>query len=399
MVRATVLLALLGGLAWWLHGEQSRGRFQKVDDAFLELLLANTRERFVPDLTRADEVVFLPLKEEEKAEYAGWPPLPVDYQMILKGALMFEPSVVVLVDPMRWPEPKPAIIPELADLLLPVPAVVMTASSGAGDVEEGAVSRLQQRLASLTLSRGESGRLPKLEGSLLPPELRLLRVGDPSLLVEGEGKGVPLLFSQGGQVRAAPALLGFLRSLKVPVSSVRVALGGGAGVLAGTGVFVPLLEDGRLQVADALVLNEQNALDLMTVSMLDDPASELPKKMGRGRVLVIGTEREGHHVARDQARALAHALALPRLQVLPALGQYIAWGVVALLGISLLGLPKTSALKRALLYLFFALVACYLAFQVKLIWLSPAVPSCLLLASGLFARLFGRKPATRLSHG
>lgn len=398
MVRATVLLALLGSLAWWLHGEQSRGRFQAVDEGFLELLLANTRDRFVPDLSKTDQVVFLPLREADKTEYAAWPPLPVDYQMILKGALHYKPSVIVLVDALRWPEPKPGLIQELAESLLPVPVVVVTASEGPPDADPETAALLKQRLASLRLSRGEPRSLPSVAGPLNAPELPLLRLGDPAILVRSEDGGARMLSVQGEGVRAGPALLGTLRAIQAPLSSVRVALGGGAGVLAGPAFYLPLLEDGSLRIAPDLHLNEQNALDLMTDMMLDEPSGELPKKMGSGRVLVIGVDSEGNHAAREQAQALAHALALPRIQVLGPAGQHASWGVAGLLGLSLLKVRKSAALKRALVFLLFAAVACYLAFQLHTIWFPPAVPACLLLAAGLFVRLFGKKPAPA-THG
>ncbi len=387
MIRATVLLALLCGLAWWLHGEQARGRFQTVNDGFLEVLLANTRDRFVPDLSRTNDVVFLPLKEEDKSEYAAWPPQPVDYQMILKGTLSYEPTVIVLIDSLQWPNPKPPLIADVADLLLPVPAVVITTRP-----TDTAVDSLKQSLLPLTLSRGEPRALPNSQGHLSAPEPAILRIGDPALLSKTPADGVPMLASHNEAIHASPALLAVLRALKVPISSVRVFLGGGAGVMADAGFYLPLQESGTLSVAQNLKLNEQNALELMTAQMLDDPESTLPQKMGKGRILVLGIDSETDHSARDQASALAHALALPRVQLLSGHALWIISAIAILLGLSLL--TVASPIRSSLLYLLFALVGCYLCFQLQGLWFPPVVPACLLLAAGMIARLLGKSKTT-----
>ena len=46
MIRALILLLLLGSLGWWLDREHHAGRFQRVDELFLDFLVANARDRF-----------------------------------------------------------------------------------------------------------------------------------------------------------------------------------------------------------------------------------------------------------------------------------------------------------------------------------------------------------------
>lgn len=397
MLRAVVLLLALGGLVWWLRGEEARGRFRKVDAGFLEVLLANSRDRFVPDATRTDAVVFLPLRQEEKAEFAAWPPQPVDYQMILQGAMQFDPAVIVLADSLHWPEPKPPLVEELAQLLLPHPAVVVTASTYTSETKVTSESEawLSERLGTLSIQRGENKTLLSADGSLTTPEPTLLRVSDPALLPSHDHtSATPMLGVRSGSIHPAPALLGAFRALNIPVSSASVALGGGAGVLSDSGLYLPLAENGTLVPAASIKLNEQNALSLMTVSMVDDPNQEIADRMGRSRVVVIGMDGPEHVIARQQALALAHTLALPRVEMLSGALRYLPWGVAALLGLSLLTLPREKALSRALVFLLFGVVACYLLFMLKTIWFSPTVPACLLLASGVFLRLFGRTSPT-----
>ncbi len=393
MLRALVLLLVLGGLSWWLWGEQSRGRFRQVDAAFLEVLLANTRDRFVPDAAKADQVVFVPLQQSDASEFAAWPPQPVDYQMVLKGALHFKPSVIVLVDPMHWPEPKPPMVASLAEVMLPLPAVVVTAcaSSGSDSADEAAAALLAGRLGRLVLQRGDSASLPVFASAFTVPELPLLRATDPALLPTPpqQDGAVPVLCVRGGNIHPSPGLLGALRALQIPLSSVSVALGGGAGVLSDGGFYLPVEENGTILPSVPLVT--QNALDLMTVTMVDDAAEDISRSMGTNRVLVIGMDGPEHGAARQQAEALAHALALPRVQMLTGLVYYVPWLVAVLLGLSLLSLPRDKGLSRSLIYLLFGIVACYLLFVLRTLWFSPVVPACLLIASGLFVRWFGKR--------
>jgi CHASE2 domain-containing sensor protein len=114
--------------------------------------------------------------------------------------------------------------------------------------------------------------------------------------------------------------------------------------------------------------------------------------MGQGKVIVLGMDGANEHQARDQASALAHALALPRLKALGSSAQIIIWAVSALLGLSLLFVSGAKALRRAVLYLLLALVACFLAFQMKSVWFPPAIPALLLLCCGVYCRLFNPSP-------
>ena len=96
--------------------------------------------------------------------------------------------------------------------------------------------------------------------------------------------------------------------------------------------------------------------------------------------------------ARIQAQVLAGIMSLPRVQALGRTGQWVIWGLCVLAGLSLLFLPKRKALTRALIVLFFAVLVAYVTFQIALVWCPPVIPAALLLAAGLFARLFGYDP-------
>jgi hypothetical protein len=389
MIRFVTLLALLSGLAWWLDGQQARGRFQKMDRGFLELMLANARDRFIPQPGFENPVLFLPLKEAEKNEYAAWPPLPVDYQMILKGALQKHTEVVVITDALRWPAPKPPMIQELADLLLPLTAVVVTSSTLA-EADVVAESLFKDRLGTVSVT-GSPDTLPQALRAGVP-ESSFIRQSE--VAIAPENRSPALLANDQGQARATPALMALLRAVKVPLSEVRATIGGGSALYLGDEHFLPLQDDGTLSGAADFPLLEHNALEVMTAGMLEDQSGDLGSKLATAKHLVLGIDSESETLARGQARALAYALALPKVTMLSRSGQWITWALAALLGLSLLTLEKSRALNRALLYLLLALVGSFLTFQMQLVWFPPAVPAALVLAAGVFIRLFGRKTST-----
>ncbi|MBL9131748.1 MAG: hypothetical protein JNG86_11145, partial [Verrucomicrobiaceae bacterium] len=127
MLRAVILMLVLAPLAWWLDREQRAGRFQRVDELFLDFLVANAREKLTtPDpAARKDDVVLIRLDPADRAEYAGWPPLPIDWQMVLKGLREADSAVVVIPEPLQWGKPPPEFIPALAETMVPLASLVL----------------------------------------------------------------------------------------------------------------------------------------------------------------------------------------------------------------------------------------------------------------------------------
>ena len=163
MIRAFILLLLLSGLGWGLMGEQGRGRFRRVDETFVDFLLANARGRFKPNPENLGEVVFVRLREEDKKEYSAWPPRPIDYLMVAKGLAAHEPAVLVIADPLNWPEPKPDSVAELAQTLLPVPSVVLAAEAAPeGKADEASLAFARDHLPRLDRLQGQVQMLPEL---------------------------------------------------------------------------------------------------------------------------------------------------------------------------------------------------------------------------------------------
>lgn len=386
MFRFLFLIALLISLAWWLHGEHESGRFRVVDERFLDVLLASTRDDFKPDPAKAGDVVFVSLNEADKAEYEAWPPLPIDYQMILKALAPSEPRVLVFAEPLHWAEPKPPFVAQLPESWLKIPSVILSAQGVTEGTAGAAAAFAQEHLPVIGQVQGVDGLLPVLTDLSVRPDPALLRQADVGVILAGKGA---IAARSGESTVPSLELQTMVHATRTPFSSVRLNTGPGAGLHLGDEIFVPLTHEVALPSGEAAV-PEINALDLITASVTGED-TELLKTLGREKVLVLGL---GNAATRQRVQSLAAALSLPRLRVLSAVEQFIAWGVAGLLALSLLTLPRPKALVRALFYLFLAITASYLAFQNGRLWCPPAIPAALLVAGGLFVRLFGRAADT-----
>lgn len=115
MVAASFGAPALGAIGWYLQQERSSGRFQQVDEYFEDFLIANGRDRFETPIAApaASPVVLIRLREEDAAEYASWPPPPIDWRMILEGLKEYQPEVIVITQSLNWGKPAPEFIPGL----------------------------------------------------------------------------------------------------------------------------------------------------------------------------------------------------------------------------------------------------------------------------------------------
>jgi hypothetical protein len=379
MIRSAILLVLLAGLAWWLHGEQSNGRFRQVDETFLDFLLANTRDDLKPNPSKLDRVVFVTLRESDKAEYAAWPPAPIDYHMIIKALASHEPGALVITEPLAWPAPKPQFIDQLGQTLLPLSNVILgaRASSSAGDT-----AFAKDRLPSVTHLSGNVSALSALGSIEQAPEAGIAISCDSGLVTSPPAIG--LRFNDG--LSPSIEMQTLAHAARVPFAYQRVGIGPGAGLHLGDDFFIPLNNDGSFLKATVAV-PEINALDLMTPN-IEATESAASKTLGKGRIIVLGMNDD---LTRQRAQIIAASLALPKLQVVPFVGQIAAWVIAASLALWLVWMPKTKALMRAIIFLFLALTASYLAFQSFKTWCPPAIPAALIAAGGVFARLFGKR--------
>lgn len=400
MIRALLLVVLLASLGWWLDREQHAGRFQRVDEVFLDFLVANARDRFAVDANAAASapVVLVKMRAADKAEYAGWPPRPLDWQMVLKGLQTYDPAVVVIPETLFWGRPAPEFVNEAAQALIPLPSTVL-----------GVEAQLASSRDAPAFLGGLDATLPKFEKVLgdmtpVPPLGALISAPDDLLRRQAElGISLPQNASTPGKVAYAlqegdhllPTVLAqaVARFTKTPYATQRLLLGPGAGAFLANGSFVPLSPGAAFTVNMQLPVPEVDALNLMTSELAEALSAKDKASLSGGKMIVIGTDDDSPGgLARLHAQALAQVLSMPRLQLLPEWAQWIAWGAASLVGVWLVFfVPRSKAVLRGLLCVFAALVVCFLAFQSRLIWAPPTIPAALIVASTLFARLAGRR--------
>lgn len=400
MIRVLILLPLLASLGWWLNREHQAGRFQRVDELFLDFLVANARDRFEKPEglgTTASPVVLVKMRAADKAEYAGWPPRPLDWQMIFKGLQPFNPTVVVVPEPLMWGRPSPEFVQEAAAALLPFPSTVLGVEARLA-AEAGApafLGGLEEVLPRFQKVHGKLTGVPSLGALIAAPDELLRRRAEIGLVITRAGEDgtwLPYALQEAGTVRPSLLAQAMAYVSGTPYATHRLLLGPGAGAYLKTGAFVPLFHTGEFKVATQTPVLEVDALNLMTVEMADALSPQDKQHLGGGKVIVIGTDDEpAGGLARLHAQALAQILAMPKLKLLPPMAQWAVWAAAALAGCALVFfVPKRKALVRGLLLTFAGLVVCFVAFQASLIWCPPTLPVSLLVAATLFTRLFGR---------
>ena len=396
MIRALILVLLLASLGWWLDREHQAGRFQRVDELFLDFLVANARDRFVA----ADEhavvaapVVLVKMRVADKAEYAGWPPRPLDWQMILKSLQTYEPAVVVVPEPLFWGKPAPEFVNEAAQALTPFPSIVLgvEAQLAANREAPAFMGGLEDALPRFQKVQGEIGSVPPVGALISAPEDVMRRQAELGIVVPAADK-VPYVVQESGHLLPSVLAQTLARFTQTPYAGQRLLLGSGAGAYLSSGAFVPLTAAGEFTVNAKQAVPEVDALNLMTSDLAEALSPQDKANLAGGKIFVIGTDDTATGgLARQHAQALTQVLALPRLRLLPEWAQWIIWGAAGLVGVWLvLFVARPKALLRGVLCIFLALVIGFLAFQTSLIWSPPTIPAALIAVSALFARIAGR---------
>lgn len=394
MIRALLLLLILAPLGWWLDREQKAGRFQRVDELFLDFLVANSREKLTtPDPAAPEgQVLLLRLDPAQRDEFSAWPPAPIDWQMILKGLRDAEPEVVVIPEPLNWPKPTPDFVPAVAEAIIPLSSVVFGVEAKTTEKadEPTFLGALDESLPRFQKAAGELQSAPGIAAVLAAPHDDLRRHGELGLVIE---KGLPYAFR--ADERLVPGLLAqtLARHTRTPYVTHRLLLGPGAGAYLQGGFFVPLQNDGTVELEAKKKLSTANALDLLTGGLADAVSAEDKEKLKAAKIIVIGQDdAKQPGVARTHAQALADMLSLPKIRVLDEMEQWIVWGVVALLGMWLvLRVPRQKAPARGFLLIFIVVVIVFLAFQTALLWFPPTLPIALLSASAVVGGIIGRR--------
>ncbi|MES2597094.1 MAG: hypothetical protein V4662_17240 [Verrucomicrobiota bacterium] len=405
-LRLILLLACLGSAAWYVDREQRAGRFQHVDDLFLDVLVANARERLSqPVIDEKDSsVAFIAIKEEQRGEYASWPPPPLDWQTLLKGLQPYDPSVLVIAMPLSWGTPAPEFVPAVKDALLPFTSVVFGVETRLVENKTAPstppfMGDLEDALPHFQRVDGEVQDAQALSALIAAPDTSFRASGELGLLAVTSKAGTntsSLPYALRAENKLLPGVLAqtFARLTNSPYALHRLRLGPGGGAYLAEGTFVPLQNDASLAVTQRTQVPVINALDLMTGTLADALSAGDKAALGQSKVIVIGLDHEANETPRLaylHAQAIADTLRLPRLQKLTEIQQWIAWGIAALAAAWIvLRTRRTSALWRGIGFVFIALVTSFLAFHFKLLWCPPTMPVALIAVGALVGRIAGR---------
>lgn len=389
LFRLVLCLLCLAAGGLWLEQERRAGRLRQIDEFFLDFLTANARDRLAqPDPQAPAEVVFLPLREADRNEYAAWPPPPIDWQTLLKGLAAQKPDVVVLTEPLHWGEPAPDFVPAVAEALLAFPSVVIGLPTAKTTPEAEPLP-----LPAFGRVRGDLTGVPAAESPAALPASEVRGLAELGLRPALTDPALPYVWRQGD--RLVPSLLAqvLARHTRSPFNSQSLRLGPGAGVHLNQGVHVPLTPDGRFQVDASRPVPTVNALQLLTGALADTMTADERAALAGGRIAVLGLEAaNGSSSARLHAQALQQILALPRLRQFTATEQWLASGLAGLIALVIAARTRRHrALRTGLGWIFLTLVAGFLGFQAALVWCPPTLPVFALACGSLIARVFGAR--------
>jgi hypothetical protein len=410
-IRLLFLAASWVSIGWYVDREQSAGRFQRFDELFLDFLASNARERLSqPDPSAGGQVVMVALRESDRLDYGGWPPTPLDWQMLLKSLQDYAPAALVLATPLNWGSPPPEFLPALAESLMPytnvISAVEMTlAEKNHAEISPPFMGDLVETLP----------QFQRIEGDvhLAPAIAALVSVPDPALRVMGElGLEASLPHQEGTcflpyalrvEARLYPSLLAqtLARLTGTPYAEHRLRLGPGAAAYLSNGAFVPLGQEGLVKVNLERKVPVINALDLMTGTLAETLSPEDKAALGTGKIIVLGLDHDDRTRPRPafiQAQALAQMLALPSLTKLVGWPQGLVWVIAGLASAWIcLGGGAQHPLRRGLICIFVALFISFGAFHAVFIWCSPAMPVALIVTGSLVGWITGKRAQEEVS--
>ena len=398
MLRPIILLLLLAPLAWWLNREQSDGRFQRVDEFFLDFLVANSREKLTtPDPAAAkDQVLLIRFDPAQRSEYSAWPPNPIDWQMILKGLRSTESAVIAIPEPLQWGKPPPDFIPALAEAMVPLPSLVLGVEADPVETPNGPAftGGLENVIPKFQKAAGDIDLAPSFSALIAAPNDSLRRYGELGLITK---ESLPYVMRDDAVLMPGLIAQVLARHTRTPYATHRLLLGPGAGAYLREGFYVPLAVDGSVATDADTAVHSINALDFLSGGLADALSAENKERIKNARIIIIGTDSaEQPGIPRKHAQALASLLALPRIQKLAEIEQWIVWGVLALVGVVLvMRSPRQKALSRGFLLIFATVVIVFLCFQTTLLWFPPTIPVALLAASSIIASLIGQRTVTR----
>jgi len=400
-VRLAVLILLLGGTLTWFQIEKGKGKFRIAEQTYVDVLVANTRDTLVKSMpAQSPEVVLVEFREEDKAEFAAWPPAPLDYIMVLKRLAAHKPELVGIAEPLRWDDPNTQFIGELRQAMLPFPSFVLGFDLvlAEGTMSDDATAFVAQEMPVLAGSDGDMTKAPVYTRVTRLPD-KALRIAAQTgfLTLEGDAAASEnsVLFAATNGEKLVPSFAAQVVGLfkRAPYASQRLRFGTGARLSLGDEHVIPLTGRGTMEIEDHPAVARVNALDLMTPEIDDETGREARSVLGTGKVILLSlSSASGATQGVQQAQAIAQALAMPSLRRADSSVDWLAAAGAALLAIWQLGRRRFGALMFGFAVFVGGMAASLLVFQSSLLWWSPLPALAVQVTSTLFCFLW---PARR----
>ncbi len=374
------------------NAENGNEKFD-FNQLFLDFLIANTRDRFERTyIEPSPEVVVIEFNEKDKAEFSAWPPAPLDYIILLKRIAKHEPDVVVMGDVLKWDKADVPFLGELQESFRQFPLVALAFGATIDGTAKDSPEIDAEDLPVFKFVQGDASSAPKL-GSFVLPEKQLrtqMELGFVASSANEKAEHPSLLVARAGQ-KLVPSLDAQMIALKehTPYAEQRLRFGIGAGLHLGGRRFVPLANDGTVKPRLKSDPIRINAIDLLTPDLGDDTGRALAKKLGKHKLIILGTTTDS---SEPRARIAAWALALPTLHRAPAWMEWTAAGAALLLAFVQLRFRRFKAVAFGACVLALGLAAAIVSFQSTLTWCAPHLALALTLTGSVFCFLW---PASR----
>lgn len=387
-LRAAILSILLSVAAFFTLREKGGHRWAQGEHLFLDFLIANTRDRFErTEIDPSPEVVVIEFHDKDKAEFSAWPPAPLDYIILLKRLAKHEPDVVVMGDVLKWDKPDVPFLGELQESFRQFPVALAFGATIDGAADSSSVGD-DEVLPVFKFVQGNASSALKL-GSFVLPEKQLrtqMQLGFVALPDDSDPKPPRLLVARAGE-KLVPSLDAQMIALKehTPYAEQRLRFGIGAGLHLGGRRFVPLANDGSVMPRLKSDPIRINAIDLLTPDLDNDSGRELANKLGKHKLIILGTKKDG---AETHGRIAAWALALPILHRAPEWVDWTAAGAALTLAFVQLRFRRIGTLAYGVAVLALGLAAAIVSFQSSLTWCAPHLALAFTLTGSVFCFLW-----------
>lgn len=383
--RAIILCLLILCSMGWFIAQPSR--YQQFEQGFFDFLVANAVDVFKKDApSESQEVVLLEFREEDKAEYGGWPPTPLDYIMILKRLGEFEPAVISIVEPLRWDAAQSEFVAPLRTALLPFSSVVVgfRAGTDSGEMTKEQGDFMASEMPVLPFPEGRDQEAPQFA--------RVTALSDYSLRVAVQAgfsgveglhlpeDTVPLVARHGSRVVPSLAAQAVILYRHMPYAEQRLRFGTGARLSLGSDFVIPLNSDGSYSLAPTPKVPAVNALELTVPDLGDDASREVRARLGKGKIIVLGNGPD----SMTHARTIASLLAIPKVLRVPQYADGAFAAAAFLLAFWQLRFGRVKALMVGLGLMGCGMMVVMLPFQSALAWWSPLVGLLILALSTVF---------------